>query len=220
MTTEEANSAIQFHAGNIELPANHNDLEGRECFLGMLRPYQGLRDESFHHLMEAILVMGETACKSSLIDRELTWALWEIVSQGRTYRALLQSNTIISQNDLACLDSYLDTLEKSILLLLRGDPPRHAVRSYAVHVTRFAAGGNLDYFVGLMDQFLAHEVEEIDDVVSALKKIGPSAHPALANLRSALTRTYTLYEPHLQCTAEVHALLRDAIRSIEGDTGG
>ena len=69
MTEDEAKKALLSHAGP--------DLK-RE-FLGMFRPYGGLREGSFHEIMAAL---GPGLGSGSTVDRQVMGALWGISAGG------------------------------------------------------------------------------------------------------------------------------------------
>ncbi len=219
MTPAEAKRCILIHAGRVASTRAHEAEIEERGFLAALRPYRGLNDESFHELVEAILVSESLFGGDSGADRELVLAIWELCHLARVVGldsgGLLKRNKLIAVEDAIRLESYVNTIERTALLLLGKSPASIAVGIYANHVERFAYGTNIEYFVSLMIEYLLAEAEEIQDVVSALRRVGARASSALPVLRTLLARTYRLCEPHERYTQEVHAEINAAIQAIE-----
>ena len=75
MTEEDAKQLLLSHAGP--------DFE--TGFLGMLRPYRGLREESFHEAMAALAAPGPSLGRGNAVDRQVMEALWGICVLGQCW---------------------------------------------------------------------------------------------------------------------------------------
>ncbi|MAG94355.1 MAG: hypothetical protein CMJ48_11470 [Planctomycetaceae bacterium] len=186
-------------------------------FLGMLRPYRGLREHNFHVVMQALLVVGERLHSADTVDRDLIESLWSTCSLMRCWGlhpdGMLQRNNLITSDDTRRLETWIDIFERSALGLLIGCPPHAEVERYAQYIIDVGPGGNIAFFIPLMQRFL-NDPDILDPTVvaEALGKLGPIAKDALPSLRAANDRTY----PD-QCDSEAHEKITRAIHLIESD---
>lgn len=191
-------------------------------FLGCLRPYTGLQEKNFHHLMEAVFVVGDQFRQGSQVDREVVEAMWFICSTARNWGlhpdGMLQRNKLITAADTARLERWVDVIEVTALRLLQGWPPHWAVVAYAEYVASAGWSGNIAAFVPLLERAVSDpEVGDlIESVVDALGKLGSLAATVVPALRLAERRSYTWYTPEDRCTEEVRSLIRGAIQAIAG----
>ena len=75
MTVEEARELILLH-GYSHPDLDHPKLE--TGFLGSLRPYQGLNEENFREVKEAIRVLAPEIQAREVVDKQIVSALWAI----------------------------------------------------------------------------------------------------------------------------------------------
>jgi len=211
--------------------SGYTDSNGEPCclddgFLGILRPYRGLREANFHEVMQAIFVLGADFHSEPTVDREVVESIWSMCGTARHWglhpKGMLRRNNLISSDEQNLLSKWIDVIEGSCFILLRGNPPESAVGSYADYVSQFGASGDIPFFVDLIVRSLETEGGRIDpdSAAKALSAIGAPAECALPVLRKAAEREYTWFEPHDRCTAETRKLLKDVITSIEADVAG
>jgi hypothetical protein len=167
-------------------------------FLGTLRPYQGLLEQNFHTVLEALLIVGQQFHTAPLVDRELTHALWDLCWTARVWGlepdGMLQRNKLITAADTALLRRWVEILEICSLRLLRGSPPYSQVNSYAEYILAYGPGENVDFFIPLMCQYLDNpDSTDPEPIPQALAKLGPRAASALPSLRAASQRKYADY---------------------------
>lgn len=112
MTPVEARALLIQHA------------ESESGFLGMLRPYHGLREEHFHEVM-ACLRAVRPAIAEGPRDRELERAVWSLCHLARSWGldpdGMLQRNKVIAPEDVRKLQSWVDTISWTIFWLLQPD---------------------------------------------------------------------------------------------------
>lgn len=204
-----------------------SDVEGNplvqdDGFLGTLRPYQGLKDDSFHKVMEALFVVGTHFSQSSQVDRELVGSIWSMCYLARLWGVnpdgMLRRNRLIADGDVSRLAKWIDVIEHTSLELLNGNDTGEAISTYAQYICAHGAGSNAAQFVPLLSSAIdGDELHDPSTIVEALGRLGPLARPALPKLREAATRTYKLVEPVERFTAEVQATIRTAITAIEAE---
>jgi hypothetical protein len=218
MTHAEARRCLLLHCVAVDYeeqlsPAENEVLE--RGFLGMLRPYRGLIDDNFHQTMQALLIVGEELHQTPALDRKLVHAVWDTLFTARMWgmrpNQMLQSNKLIAADDLPRLESYLDSIERTMLDFLRGRPPADAVRIYAGHLYKFPAGGDIEFFVNLMNRALDDVENDCWDIITALGKIGPVAKVTIPNLRKRWETPAVREAEH----AEYRQDIERAIQSIE-----
>ncbi|MFT3765667.1 MAG: hypothetical protein QM820_09145 [Minicystis sp.] len=220
MDYEEAKLQLLLHSGGATDAAGEPlVLEGG--FIDSLRPYSGLHEKNFHLVMEALLTVGERIHRAPQLDRDLVEAAWWMCSTARAWGlhpgGMLQRNALISAEDCAKLERWVETFETTALYLLAGSPPHRAVYHYAAYVVGSGAWDNVAFFVDLMSRAVRDPTiaPEIETIAKALGKLGAAAVAALPALREAEQRSYAWYEPEERCTAETRAHVRQAIREIE-----
>lgn len=211
MDHDEARHLLLMH-GTGTFDADPGWLE--DGFLGMLRPYRGLRETNFHVVLEALFVVGQRLSAGNLVDRELTHSLWSMCRLARLWGVdpdgMLQRNKLISQSDTTLLQRWIDIVEYGALHMLSGRPPYQEVNSYAEYVIEYGPGDNVDFFIPLMCQYL-DDPDSVDPepIPQALGKLGRRAVQALPSLHAASSRKYADY-----CHADAQAAIEDAIRRI------
>ncbi len=93
-------------------------------FLGSLRPWQGLHEENFGQVLEAIEALSEELMTAPRLDRDVMSALWGICYLGRSWGiepgGMLRRNQLISDEDVATLAEWIDVIETRVLFLLDG----------------------------------------------------------------------------------------------------
>ena len=221
MTPDAAREIILGH-GSGYTDANGEPFSLDDGFLGMLRPYRGLREPNFHELMQAVFVLGAEFHSQPTVDREVVESLWSMCTLARHWglhpEGMLRRNNLITSEDQLRLDRWIDVIESTCQFMLRGHAPESVVGFYAVYVFQFGIGGDVPFFVALLVRALEKEAGTIpDDVAKALGAIGAPAESALPALRQSSEREYTCFEPHERCTAETRQLLQEVITSIEHD---
>ena len=126
MTTAEAQDLLLAHAGASPDPSHPAFASG---FLGMLRPYKELREQSFHEVMQALRTVAPQL-QAAAIDRELISALWGICHFGRAWAlengSMLQRNDLITPADADRLDEWLSIISYAVASLLDNSGPEEA----------------------------------------------------------------------------------------------
>lgn len=114
MTPDEAARRLVFHT----LPEDG-------AFLGMLRPYRGLRPEILRDVETALRVIAPRLGEDSL-PRELVSALWSIAHLGRAWalepEGMLRRNGLVNDPDLETLDTFLNRFSYAVMCLLEQNP--------------------------------------------------------------------------------------------------
>jgi hypothetical protein len=130
MTTEEALALIRKHAFR---DGDFDTLTSPDSFLGSLRPFVGLREESFKEVMEALRVLAPSL-RTDVVDRELMSDLWNMCWQasliGLHSTGALQRNHIISDEETNKLEGWVFQISFTISLLLEGDDASIAFAEY------------------------------------------------------------------------------------------
>jgi hypothetical protein len=191
-------------------------------FIRSLREYRGLREKNFHHVMEALLTVGERVHRAPQIDRDPIYAVWNMCLMARVMGlrpdGMLQRNMRITARDTARLQRWVEALEWTALRLLEGRPPHRAVYHYAECVVEEEGWwDNAAFFVGLMAQAVSDPkiLDGIRMISRALGKLGAAARPALPALREAAERPY-IFPSDERYSEELRADVRWAIQAIEG----
>jgi hypothetical protein len=124
MTEEEAKKALFSHAGP--------DL--KTGFLGMLRPYGGLQEESFHEVMAALAVLGPSLGSGGTVDRQVMGSLWGICVLAECWGVepdgMLQRNKLISPDDVQRLAEWIKIISWTVMFLLDGAGEEAAFEKY------------------------------------------------------------------------------------------
>jgi hypothetical protein len=221
MDYEEAKFQLLLHGSGTIGPTGQ-PLTQEDGFLGSLRPYSGLHEKNFHLVMEALLTVGERVHRAAQLDRDLAQSVWRMCSTARSWglhpAGMLQRNRLITAEDTARLELWVDSLETTALNLLGGRPPHHAVYHYAAYVVEVGWWDNVAFFIALMDRAVSDPeiYDAIEMITKALEKLGGIAAAALPSLREAAQRSYTWATPAERCTEEVRAQIRRTIQAIEG----
>ena len=130
MTLETARLLLSFHSGqNLHV----DDPRWINGFLGMLRPYQGLREEAFHEVMECITALASDLAADRL-ERESISALWSICHLGRAWgleaEGMLRRNGLINPRDIERLSDWIDCISYCMLCLLDGAGLEEGLQPY------------------------------------------------------------------------------------------
>jgi len=118
MTSEEARAILQKHAGR-------SDAYGPDqTFLGMLRPYRGLREAHYREVMHALAAVGP-ALQNPEVERELMADLWEIVFLPWLWAlspaGMVQRQNLMTADDQATLASWIEEIGLTVSLMLGGE---------------------------------------------------------------------------------------------------
>ncbi len=202
--------------------AEGNPLVQDDGFLGTLRPYQGLKEDNFHSMMEALFAVGRNFSESLQVDREVVCSIWWICYLARQWgvdtQGMLRRNHLINEQDVARLAKWIDVIEYTTLSFLNGNGTREAINTYAQYICEHGAGVNAKSFVPVLASAIeGGELHDPSTIAKALGQLGRLARPALPELRKAATRTYTLAQPVERFTAEVQAIIKAAIEKIEAE---
>jgi hypothetical protein len=120
MTSAEARESLRFHSGS------HPDVDDPRWsrgFLGMLRPYGGLRETSFHEVMRALRELA-TDLQNEMVDREVVSALFGICHLARAWGihpdGMLRRNGLIAPTDVERLERWVWTISYATSCVLDG----------------------------------------------------------------------------------------------------
>ncbi|MCQ4085784.1 hypothetical protein [Saccharibacillus sp. JS10] len=135
MNKEQAIELLKMHA------FLHEDLEQdkvKQGFLGMLRPYQNVLDESnFHELMEILNILSDEFEQEKL-DRTILSCFWSICQYARAWavepNGMLRSNELIEDENLQQMADWVDMLSYAITTLLEGGGQEEAFWTYNEYV--------------------------------------------------------------------------------------
>jgi hypothetical protein len=90
-------------------------------FLGSLRPYRGLREANLHEVMAALVALAPEL-RRERVDREVVAALWGICMLARLCGlhpdGMLRRNGLISDEDVARLDAWVQAIQWAVSMLL------------------------------------------------------------------------------------------------------
>lgn len=122
MRREEALALLEMHSFRNE-DIYHPKME--KGFLGMLRPFTGeLYEKNFHEMMRILWALREDL-QSDNIDREINSSLFSICHFARMWGldpgGMLQRNNLLSTDQIAQLQEWVDTISYTISNLLEGD---------------------------------------------------------------------------------------------------
>lgn len=111
---------------------NHPKME--RGFLGSLRPYRGLNEDNFHEVMHAIIALAQHLQQQNQVDKEVISALWAICELGRAWgvhpQGMLRRNNLITDEDVARLEQWIETISYAVLVLLDGGDLEIALGPY------------------------------------------------------------------------------------------
>jgi hypothetical protein len=229
MTYDEAKRQLSLHLGVLDEARGEWELE--DGLVVSLRPYSGLHEKNIHLVMEALLTVGDRLHRELQIDRELVTTIWSLCYYPRIWGlqpdGMLQRNNLITRDDIARLELWVDTIEETAHALLNGQPPHVAVYNYAAYVVKVGWWDNIGFFLQLMQRTVSEDVGSASTMIlSALGKLGSVAKPVLPALYDALRREYSWNSPEFETpanrdrtTAKVRAEIQRAIDAIEQDTG-
>mgnify|MGYP003332293750 FL=1 len=213
MEYERAKAELSRHAGVAE---DYYD----EGFIGCLRPYSGIRAESFHSVIEALLSVGSVFSVTNTLERSIAESVFEITVTARRWGVevdgMLVRNNLISPDDRMQLKRWIEIIERMALDLLNGQKPHETIHGYCKYVTEFGWGGNATFFIPLLG--LAIETDEFGDRLeghcSAVVRLGATAITISESLLLARRRKWTWYEPHDRCAAEMLGYIDEALAAI------
>jgi hypothetical protein len=116
--TETVISRLAYHTGPTDR------LVGVPSFVGMLRPYAGLKEASYDDVMRCLRELSDTLVEKKELRRDLMSSLWGLVWYPK-YLALdadsmLRRNRLISRADLATLNQWTRQISHTVQMLLEG----------------------------------------------------------------------------------------------------
>ncbi len=117
MTFKEARDSLLFHAGFVLRP-------NQRGLLGKLRPYEGLLEEDFAQIVQALVALHPHLSSEATVDRQIVAALWFIETSIRVQalrpNGLLRSNNLISDSDFARLSQWFEIFDSMTVQILQG----------------------------------------------------------------------------------------------------
>jgi hypothetical protein len=141
MTEDDARKAVFLHSFRHDLAGSPPMENG---FLGMLRPYGGLREESFHEVMAALEALAPSLASGTTIDRQVMGSLWAICLFARAWgvepEGMLRRNGLISTEDIQRLEEWIEIISWAVFLLLDGGGKEGAFEPYE----RYCANRRVD----------------------------------------------------------------------------
>src|SRR5205085_3718735 len=103
-------------------------------FLGSLRPFQGLNEDNFHEVMEALRTLAPELIAGNVVEREIMSALWDICWQasliGLHSTGALQRNHIISSEEIDKLEDWVFDISYAVSILLSAGDVNEAFANY------------------------------------------------------------------------------------------
>lgn len=132
MTRDEAKELLLLHSFSHPSAPHHPKAAGG--FLGSLRPYRGNLDPANLHEVIAALVTLAPEFEQPTLDREIVAALWSINHLARAWGVepdgMLRSNSLISDDDVATLTSWVEAISYATFCLLDGVGLDEALQPY------------------------------------------------------------------------------------------
>ncbi|WP_372364847.1 hypothetical protein [Candidatus Uabimicrobium sp. HlEnr_7] len=188
MDFDDAKEVLAIHSGFSKTFDYSNETD----FLGTLRPYQGIEDEYFHEIVEALFSIQDHF-KQDVVDRELMLYLWEICSSticlALREGSLLRRNKLISDEDLKKLNSWIHIIDSIGRYLLIKLSLADIIFSYVEYLQDNHYGENIENII----PFFLKALEAIDPkndingicyaVLELLAQIGSKAKFCLPSLR-------------------------------------
>jgi len=111
----------------------HAAADFEEGFLGMLRPFHGLREDAFHDVMVCLREVAP-ALRGVSLDRELAHALWSLCHLARAWGldadGMLRRNRIITDEDAHRLQGWVDVISWTVFWLVGEGSPEDAFCEY------------------------------------------------------------------------------------------
>ena len=121
MNFEQAIQELSFHCGTNP---DTDDPRWQNGFLGMLRPYSGLKVEAYQNLSRCVDAVENHLRSSSVLDRRVINSLWGICHFARAWGlhpdGMLRRNNLITPEDQARLCEWIDGLSYKIAMWLDG----------------------------------------------------------------------------------------------------
>jgi len=110
---DAARASILRHCAAIDDPH-------RPGILSKLRPYRGVDEHDYPELMTAILTIGKDFASPDSYDlvRHIWGLCWTIRNWAVRPTGLLRANKIISEQEVAVLDTWCEVIETTMLRLL------------------------------------------------------------------------------------------------------
>ena len=115
MTYEEAVEQLTFHCGtnpDIENP------RWKDGFLQTLRPFKGLRKDSYENLCQCVNAVGPHLRSSAELDRDVVASLWAVLHFADAWAiqpdGMLRRDNLISKSDLATMRGWVLELREQI----------------------------------------------------------------------------------------------------------
>lgn len=98
----------------------------------MLRPYQGLRQETYDHLVRCVRTLVPHLANDPSLDRQVVSALWGICHLARMWGlhpdGMLRRNNLISHADPQTLETWIEELSYDVMMILDGGKPEGPLR--------------------------------------------------------------------------------------------
>ena len=121
MTPEEAIEELSFHCGSNP---KIEDPRWEQGFLGMLRPYKGLRQETYDHLVACARALAPHLKNDAMLDRRVVNSLWGICHLARAWGlhpdGMLRRNGLITEDDQQRLEGWIEELSYDLMAILDG----------------------------------------------------------------------------------------------------
>ena len=122
MDFQQAVEELTFHCGTNP---NTDDPRWSNGFLSMLRPYAGLRRETYEHLLSCVAAVQEYTKNDRMLDRRVINALWGICHFARAWGlhpdGMLRQNNPITQEDRVLLKGWIEDLSYRVAMWLDGN---------------------------------------------------------------------------------------------------
>jgi len=124
MTPDEAIEELTFHCGSNP---NIDDPRWGRGFLSMLRPYKGLHQETYDHLIQCVRTLAPQLARDDCVDRRVVSSLWGICHLARSWglhpQGMLRRNQLITEEDQERLERWIEALSYDLMMLLDGNEP-------------------------------------------------------------------------------------------------
>ena len=131
MTVEDAIEELMYQSGSHE---NFEHKRWQNGFLSQLRPFRGeFCEENYHLIMKALQVLAPELEKD-FVDKRIISSVMGICHLGRMWavdpEGMLQSNNLISKEQISKIDDWLVDISYATFCLLDGAGAEEAFWNY------------------------------------------------------------------------------------------
>lgn len=168
-----------------------SDPRAKSGFLGVLRPFVGLDARNFWNVMNALFKLAPRL-KCGL-DREcdVIVATWDMCASARALgidlEGPLRRNHLISHSDVALLDAWVSTIERTAILLATDHSPSESLAPVCAYIRGGLPVTNIDAILpAIVEALTLNDEYKRQDAAETLRSLGRFARPCLGELDRAM----------------------------------